>query len=248
MSNDAASDHPLLELRNLGCSLTNGIPIFRDVNFTVGKGDIIVLQGKSGCGKTTLLKCLAHLNVYEGEVLYRGKTPKQYGVPNYRTRVLYVPQRPSLLPGTPRDFLKQLSTFRAYKAQSEGRDGDSATGFSFDTRAVDIAESWGVEEALWDRPWTTLSGGEAQRIALAAALGLNCAEVVLLDEPTSALDSESCGRVETYLRNMLSASDVSTKAFVMITHSAEQARRIGTRFVEVADGTCREVPLTDGVV
>ena len=40
---------------------------------------------------------------------------------------------------------------------------------------------WGVDSGLWDRPWTTLSGGEAQRVALAVAVGLDCADILLLD-------------------------------------------------------------------
>lgn len=50
--------------------------------------------------------------------------------------------------------------------------------------AMDISKGWGVDRELWDRNWTSLSGGEAQRIALAAAVGLNTAEVLLLDGKT----------------------------------------------------------------
>ena len=48
-------------------------------------------------------------------------------------------------------------------------------------RAMETAAGWGVDNALWQRPWTTLSGGEAQRVTLAIALGLDTAEVLLLD-------------------------------------------------------------------
>ena len=79
----------LLEVRNLACLKEDkGSPVFSKVNFVVNEGDIVIIQGKSGTGydrllanvavltqnrKTTLLKCLSHLNVYTGEVLYRGR-------------------------------------------------------------------------------------------------------------------------------------------------------------------------------
>lgn len=46
---------------------------------------------------------------------------------------------------------------------------------------MQVAEEWGIDEELWDRPWTSLSGGESQRIALAVAIGLPGSEVLLLD-------------------------------------------------------------------
>jgi len=53
-------------------------------------------------------------------------------------------------------------------------------------RAMDLAERWGVARVLWDRPWGSLSGGEAQRLSLAIPYGLNCAEVLLLDGAPSS--------------------------------------------------------------
>lgn len=94
------------------------------------------------------------------------------GIPQFRTRVLYVPQRTSLLPGTPHDFLLAITSLAARKGSSSQTDLN---------RVIDIAEGWGIDSQLWDRGWSTLSGGEAQRIALAIAIGLNTAEVLLLD-------------------------------------------------------------------
>lgn len=97
------------------------------------------------------------------------------GVPTYRTHIQYVPQRPSLLPKTPRDFLDTLNTFRSR------RKVDKAAGLEDYHNVWDVARSWGIDDELWDRAWNTLSGGESQRIALAIAFGLNTAEVLLLD-------------------------------------------------------------------
>lgn len=99
------------------------------------------------------------------------------GLPEYRTKVLYIPQRPSLLPGTPHDFLRTISSFSSRRGK--GRQA-STSNEAFD-RAVKLARGWGIEPYLWDREWAELSGGEAQRLGLAVGLGLGGAEVVLLD-------------------------------------------------------------------
>ena len=100
------------------------------------------------------------------------------GIPLYRTRVLYVPQRPSLLPGTPSDFLRTILNLNTHQAHLR------ASGEDFDNvrqRAAEIAGGWGKDAKLWDRAWSNLSGGEAQRLLLAAAISLDTAEVLLLD-------------------------------------------------------------------
>ncbi|KAI0082792.1 P-loop containing nucleoside triphosphate hydrolase protein [Panus rudis PR-1116 ss-1] len=227
----------ILEIRDLACFKAPGQPIFSNATFTVREGDVLVLQGKSGSGKSTLLKCLAHLNLYEGQILFRGKQPKEYGIPNYRTRVLYNPQRPSLLPGTPRDFLNTVSTFAAHKPKKH--ESPDIAGLDKD-EPISVARSWGIEEELWDRNWTNLSGGEAQRIALAIAVGMRSAEILLLDEPTSALDAQTSANVEKYLTDTVRSPDGRLKAVVWITHSEEQGRRVGTRFLRIANGTVKE--------
>jgi len=235
----ASHGEVILELNGVGCSLSKDKQIFHDINLDVRDGDILVLRGKSGSGKSTLLKCFAHLILYDGDIRYRGKKPKTYGIPMYRTHVLYVPQRPSMLPGTPKEFIQLLFSFSACRSRTNQKQGSHASAVD-EGRAIEVAAQWGIDAELWDRPWATLSGGESQRIALASAVGLNTAEVLLLDEPTSALDAESSGLVEQYLKDMLHDESVTTKALVWITHSDEQGRRVGTRFVQIVDGSCKE--------
>ncbi|KAI8968683.1 P-loop containing nucleoside triphosphate hydrolase protein [Trametes punicea] len=247
------STAPLLELRRVGCFKQKEQPIFSDVNLRVNEGEIVMLQGKSGSGKSTLLKCVAHLNIYEGEVLYRGQTPQSYGIPKFRTQVLYVPQRPSLLPGSPRDFLQAVSMFSVHRKTKAASTISEALGLrkpepDVDTHeAFTVAETWGIERELWDRPWANLSGGEAQRIVLAIAVGLDTAEVLLLDEPTSALDSETSTKVEKHLVAKVNSPDTKLKAIVWITHSPEQGERVGTRFIRITAGGIHEERFDSGV-
>ena len=165
------------------------------------------------------------------------------GVPKYRTRVLYIPQRPSLLPGTPRAFLETVQGFNSRRSSS-GRDAKHEN-------PIDIAHSWGLPSDVWDRAWSTLSGGEAQRISLAIGVGISGAEIVLLDgesqnptrlptqhpslEPTSALDEETSRIVEKTLIDLVN-SESSIKALIWITHNAAQEQRVATRSISLSNG------------
>jgi len=224
----------LLQVRDVACAKDEEHIIFSNINFDVNEGDVIVLHGKSGSGKTTLLKCVSHLITYSGQVLFRGRTAKSLGVPFFRTKVFYVPQRPSLLPRTPREFLATISSFSSRKTPKSVSD---STGLTY---PIEIAKSWGIDEELWDRNWSDLSGGESQRIALATALGLNTAQVLLLDEPTSALDPQSTALVEDTISGELRSPESELKAVVWITHSEEQGRRVGTRFIRISRSGCEE--------
>lgn len=93
------------------------------------------------------------------------------GIPYFRTKISYVPQRPPILPGSPRDFVSALYALGARKPPN-------STGVQ---SIIEVGATLGLEEGLWDREWASLSGGESQRAALAVAIGLNTAEVLLLD-------------------------------------------------------------------
>lgn len=125
-------------------------------------------------------------------------------------------------------------------------------------RALEISQNWEVESDLWDRDWSNLSGGEAQRVVLAVAIALNTAEVLLLDgtyllpvvmltmttrksiEPTSALDATTSSVVEQYLMREVRSGQTTLKALIWITHSEEQGLRVGTRFMKLSDGGFHE--------
>jgi len=158
------------------------------------------------------------------------------GIPRYRIRVLYLPQRPSLLPGTPRDFLTTISGLSA-------RGGKKKNALDIETASdgpLQLAEAWGIEQELWDREWGQLSGGESQRIAMAVSAALDGVEVLLLDEPTSALDADTSAQVEKHLIYLVHSDQSSLKALIWITHSSDQAHRVGTRFLAIHEGHIEE--------
>lgn len=176
--------------------------------------------------------------------------------------MLYVPQRPSLLPGTPHEFLQAIGSFSARKLNGTKKAVAQAQS-DLEERAKGLAKAWGIDNGLWYRDWSSLSGGESQRIALAAGLGCDAAEVLLLDgpspldvpklqimlmncvEPTSALDAETSLLVEKSLTGEVKSEEAEVKAIIWITHSEEQGGRVGTRFLQVQGGICSEERLPD---
>jgi ABC-type Mn2+/Zn2+ transport system ATPase subunit len=101
------------------------------------------------------------------------------GIPSYRTRVMYVPQRPSLLPGSPADFVKAIMNLHSHKNLMKNDIEETTKQVMI--RCSETAQRWGIAPDLWNRDWINLSGGEGQRILLSIAASLNTAEILLLD-------------------------------------------------------------------
>ncbi|KAJ2848048.1 hypothetical protein IWW36_003524 [Coemansia brasiliensis] len=193
----------------------DGEYLFYNVNFELQEGEILVVRGPSGVGKTTILRCIAQLTPYEAGICTLSssnglKTPSDMGIPKWRADVMYVPQRPAQMPGSPLDFIDMVNSF---KVQSSREHYDP----------VEIAEDWGISAELWEKKWPELSGGEQQRIALAVALSCD-PKVLLLDEPTSALDPQSTLMVEDAL---------ASRTCIWITHDDSQEARIATRTLTI---------------
>lgn len=159
-------------------SSNTGEPLFTDLSLSVDDGDVLVIQGPSGAGKSVALKCISHLLIFpQGSITLRGQSVEKYGVPDWRCRVMYLPQRPALLAGTPAEFFQTVKNYHARKQYWQQKFG-SKSGRATDP--VEIALKWNVPEECWQQTWGQLSGGEAQRIGLAIALALE-PEVLLLD-------------------------------------------------------------------
>jgi tungstate transport system ATP-binding protein len=147
-------------------------------HLTLEAGSITGLMGPNGSGKSTLLALLSFtLRPSSGEILYRGR-PEHPFSERVRSRITLLTQKPYLLK-------RSVFDNAAYGLRVRGDRGDL-------TRAVHGAlESVGLDPAVFcKRAWNELSGGEAQRVALAARLALQ-PEVLLLDEPTASVDAVS---------------------------------------------------------
>ena len=146
-------------------------------------------------------------------MLLDGKSQEEVGATRWRTQVAYVTQSRSPLPGNPSELLAQVLRFAEQKRRAAELPPDPQADL------LAVLSELGLPATAATQAWNLLSGGEAQRAALAVALVLR-PRVLLLDEPTSACDPESTLRVE--------ASIIKSGATLLwISHDPQQARRVG---------------------
>jgi ABC-type iron transport system FetAB ATPase subunit len=186
--------------------------------FDVHAGECIAIQGPSGAGKSVLLRMLADLDPHDGDALLDGRAAASMPAPDWRALVVYQAAEPAWWEPTARAHF-------------------AAADLPFVESTV---AALGLAPALLDAPIERLSTGERQRLALVRSLARN-PQALLLDEPTAALDPDAVARVEALLRDRLAHS----MAMLVVTHAAEQARRLAQRVFRLEDGqltTCEEAP------
>lgn len=171
-------------------------------DMALAAGECLAITGPSGAGKSLFLRMIADLDPNQGEVFLDGVERGSMSAPAWRHRVVYSAAEPGWWQETIAEHF-QGDTLRF---------------------ARDMAPRLALSTGLLDAPVAQLSTGERQRMALIRTLSL-ASPVLLLDEPTGALDQESTDRVEALLRERLAAGTT----IVMVTHSDQQAQRLGHR-------------------
>lgn len=211
---------PLLQCANLSREAPSrpGHFLVRDVSFELKRGGVVAVVGPSGAGKSTLLRMLNRLDEpTSGTVRLDGQDTREIDPRELRRRIGMVMQRAYLFPGTVAENL-------AFGPAQRG-ENLSADQIASMLSGVGLA---GYE----NRDALTLSGGEAQRVAILRALANN-PEVLLLDEPTSALDAAARDSVETALESLIKERKLSC---VWVTHSQEQARAVAAHVLALEAG------------
>lgn len=214
---------PLLECVDLSREAPQrpGHMLLREVGFTLRRGEVMVVAGPSGAGKSTLLRLLNRLDEPSGGVVrLDGQDTRAIEPRDLRRRVGMVMQRAYLFPGT----VAENVAF-----------GPAQHGKALDTEEVaSMLASVGLA-GYEGRDALTLSGGEAQRVAILRALA-NGPEALLLDEPTSALDPAARESVEAAIRSLIERRRLTC---VWVTHSLEQARSVASHVLALEAGQVR---------
>jgi lipoprotein-releasing system ATP-binding protein len=195
------------------------LPILEDVSLTLRRGDAVAIMGPSGSGKSTLLYILGALDTpTRGTVTLDGQDPFRLGekqLAAFRNEsVGFIFQDHCLLP--------QCNVLENVLAPTLVAPGGSD---GVEARARELLEQVGLAERLTHRP-AELSGGEKQRVALARAL-IRRPALLLCDEPTGNLDERAAERVASLLFELHRRQET---ILVVVTHSAELARRFPARY------------------
>ena len=215
----------------------HGNVVLDDMNLEIHKGDVVGVIGPSGTGKSTLLRCINHLEIPEQGVVHIGeervelaqKKPKN--LLDLRKNTGMVFQKFNLFEKKTalENVMEGLVTVKKIKKD--------------EARKIAMQELVNVGMAQWANHYPKhLSGGQQQRVALARALAMK-PQVLLLDEPTSALDPELVGEVLDVIKR------VAEKGYTMIlvSHEMNFVRHVSNRVILldkghiVEDGTPKEV-------
>jgi putative ABC transport system ATP-binding protein len=195
-----------------------------DVSLSIRGGDRIAIVGPTGSGKTLLLRSLGMLDPLDaGEVHWQGTSVRGNNVPKFRSEVIYLHQRPSLVEGTVEDNLRQPFALRVHQHKQFNRE-----------RLVELLSSLSRDASFLSRQQRDLSGGELQLTSLLRAIQLDPI-FLLLDEPTAALDADSASMVETLVTRWLDEIPMS-RATVWVTHDNDQSQRVSTSVLKIHKG------------
>ena len=220
------NDNVLFEIKGLQRKFGE-LTVFDGLDETISKGDVVVIIGPSGGGKSTFIRCL---NLLEqptaGTILFEGQdiTAKGFDVNRHRQKVGMVFQQFNLfnnLTVLENITISQIKVKGLSQAESEAK-------------AMTLLKRVGLDDKAGSYP-SQLSGGQKQRIAIVRALAME-PDVLLFDEPTSALDPEMVGEVLQVISDL--AKDGIT--MVVVTHEMGFARKVGTRVLFMDGGQIAE--------
>ena len=201
--------------------------VLKDIDFSVGKGDVISIIGSSGSGKSTLLRCINMLeDATDGKIIYRGKNVlgREINEDEYRTKVGMVFQSFNLFNNY---NVLENCTIGQVKVLKKSKEEARKTAFEYLSKV-------GMSEYINAKP-RQLSGGQKQRVAIARALCM-APEILLFDEPTSALDPEMVGEVLDVMKRLAR----SGMTMLVVTHEMSFARSVSNRVLFMADGRIEE--------
>jgi polar amino acid transport system ATP-binding protein len=203
------------------------LEVLKGVTLEVKTGEVMVVIGPSGGGKSTMLRCINHLEKYEkGEIYFKDVLldEKKVNINQYRMKMGMVFQQYNLFPHKTVMENLMLAPLKVRKMPvAEAKE-----------KAISLLQRIGLSEKANAYP-INLSGGQQQRVAIARALMMD-PELMLFDEPTSALDPELVGEVLEVMKQLAK----NGMTMIVVTHEMGFAREVGHTMVFIDGGVIVE--------
>jgi len=197
--------------------------VLQDISFEIKEGEFISIVGKSGAGKTTLVRLILGLEApTSGEVYFKGinlNNADPSKIQEIRRKIGGIYQDYKLLPK------KTVYENVAYIMQVEGKENEE-----IESEVSKVLEVIGLKDKVNNFP-NELSGGEQQRLAIARAL-VNHPDIIIADEPTGNLDPYNTYEVISLLQKINEAG----KTVILATHDREIINKLGKRVVTLKNG------------
>jgi len=225
---------PVLEIRGLAKSFTlhnqGGVtlPVLAAVDLSVRAGECVALHGRSGTGKSTLLRTLyGNYRVQSGELWVRHDDTR-IDLAQARPRQIIELRRSTI--GYVSQFLRVIPRVAALDIVAEPMRARGVHPDVARSRAAALLTRLNVPERLWPLAPATFSGGEQQRINIARGFAVPY-PILLLDEPTASLDGDNRAAVIRLIDEVLSRGT----AIVGIFHDAEVRDRVASRLYDMTE-------------
>lgn len=199
-----------------------------DFSLHIEEGEFLTVIGRSGCGKTTMLRMINGLQIPDsGKVLVEGQDVAKADLIALRRRIGYVIQNKGLFPHmTVEENITYVPVISGKKDKQENR-----------KLALRLLQTVGLAQEMADRYPAELSGGQQQRVGIARALAAD-AKILLMDEPFGALDEITKRAMQD---EMLSLQKKLHITIVFITHDIREAMKLGDRVLVMEKGRIAQI-------
>lgn len=212
----------------------DGQEILKDFNLSVKEGEFLTVIGRSGCGKTTMLKLMNGLLTPDtGKVYVEGKNIAETDIISLRRRIGYVIQNRGLFPHmTVEKNITYVPVISGKKNKKENHE-----------LALKLLKLVGLEEEKLQRYPSELSGGQQQRVGIARALAAN-PKILLMDEPFGALDEITRQTMQDEILRLQKELELTV---IFITHDIREAMKLGNRVMVMEGGKAIQLDTPENI-
>lgn len=227
---------PIIQFKHISKAF-DGQLVLRDLSLNIEAGEFVTIIGRSGCGKTTLLRLINRLiTPDQGCVIVQGQDVAQTDPIALRRRIGYAIQSVGLFPHM------TVEKNIAYVPSISGK--DQWKGKNRRKLVEELLAQVGLDPILADRYPRTLSGGQRQRVGIARALAAR-PEILLMDEPFGAVDEITRGQLQQEIRRIHEDRGIT---ILFVTHDIEEALKLGSRVLVLDHGVIQQYAMPEEIL